>query len=91
GDAVYITEQGQQFTRQCAENPQLVPCLFEYVYFARPDSFIDKISVYNARLRMGQKLGAKIAKEWEDFQLVLVIAFPETSCDIALEFAHILI
>ncbi|MEX5486565.1 hypothetical protein IC611_16650 [Proteus mirabilis] len=75
GEAVYITEQGQLFTRQCAENPQLVPCLFEYVYFARPDSFIDKISVYNARLRMGQKLGAKIAKEWEDLQIDVVILF----------------
>ncbi|ENT8826223.1 amidophosphoribosyltransferase [Proteus mirabilis] len=90
GEAVYITEQGQLFTRQCAENPQLVPCLFEYVYFARPDSFIDKISVYNARLRMGQKLGAKIAKEWEDLQIDVVIPIPETSCDIALEIAHIL-
>lgn len=90
GEAVYITEQGQLFTRQCAENPQLVPCLFEYVYFARPDSFIDKISVYNARLRMGQKLGDKIAKEWEDLQIDVVIPIPETSCDIALEIAHIL-
>lgn len=90
GEAVYITEQGQLFTRQCAENPQLMPCLFEYVYFARPDSFIDKISVYNARLRMGQKLGAKIAKEWEDLQIDVVIPIPETSCDIALEIAHIL-
>ncbi|WP_275349183.1 amidophosphoribosyltransferase [Proteus mirabilis] len=90
GEAVYITEQGQLFTRQCAENPQLVPCLFEYVYFARPDSFIDKISVYNARLRMGQKLGAKIAKEWEELQIDVVIPIPETSCDIALEIAHIL-
>lgn len=90
GEAIYITEQGQLFTRQCAENPQLMPCLFEYVYFARPDSFIDKISVYNARLRMGQKLGAKIAKEWEDLQIDVVIPIPETSCDIALEIAHIL-
>ncbi|MEQ4923085.1 amidophosphoribosyltransferase [Proteus hauseri] len=90
GEAVYITEQGQLFTRQCAENPQLMPCLFEYVYFARPDSFIDKISVYNARLRMGQKLGAKIAKEWDDLQIDVVIPIPETSCDIALEIAHIL-
>ncbi|WP_193016187.1 amidophosphoribosyltransferase [Proteus sp. FME41] len=90
GEAVYITEQGQLFTRQCAENPQLMPCLFEYVYFARPDSFIDRISVYNARLRMGQKLGAKIAKEWEDLHIDVVIPIPETSCDIALEIAHIL-
>ena len=90
GEAVYVTEDGKLFTRQCAENPQLTPCIFEYVYFARQDSFIDKISVYNARLRMGQKLGAKIAREWEDLHLDVVIPIPETSCDIALEIAHIL-
>ncbi|WP_340621164.1 amidophosphoribosyltransferase [Xenorhabdus siamensis] len=90
GEAIYITEQGQLFTRQCAENPSLTPCLFEFVYFARPDSFIDKISVYNARLRMGRKLGEKIAREWEDLQIDVVIPVPETSCDVALEIAHIL-
>lgn len=57
GEAIYVTEKGQLFTRQCADNPKSNPCLFEYVYFARPDSFIDKISVYSARVRMGQKLG----------------------------------
>ncbi|KLU16758.1 MULTISPECIES: amidophosphoribosyltransferase [Xenorhabdus] len=90
GEAIYITENGQLFTRQCAENPSLTPCLFEFVYFARPDSFIDKISVYNARLRMGRTLGEKIAREWEDLQIDVVIPVPETSCDIALEIAHIL-
>ncbi|XBS68651.1 amidophosphoribosyltransferase [Acerihabitans sp. KWT182] len=90
GEAVYITEKGQLFTRQCAENPQSHPCLFEYVYFARPDSFIDKVSVYSARVRMGQKLGEKIAREWEDLDIDVVIPIPETSCDIALEIARIL-
>ncbi|KAA8730468.1 MAG: amidophosphoribosyltransferase [Ewingella americana] len=90
GEAVYITEKGQLFTRLCAENPQYNPCLFEYVYFARPDSFIDKISVYSARVRMGEKLGAKIAREWEDLDIDVVIPIPETSCDIALEIARIL-
>lgn len=90
GEAIYITESGQLFTRQCAENPSLTPCLFEFVYFARPDSFIDKVSVYNARLRMGRKLGEKIAREWEDLHIDVVIPVPETSCDIALEIAHIL-
>ena len=60
GEAIYITEEGQLFTRQCADNPVSNPCLFEYVYFARPDSFIDKISVYSARVNMGTKLGEKI-------------------------------
>ncbi len=90
GEAVYITEKGQLFTRQCAENPKYNPCLFEYVYFARPDSFMDKISVYSARVRMGQKLGTKIAKQWEDMDIDVVIPIPETSCDIALEIARIL-
>lgn len=90
GEAVYITEKGQLFTRQCAENPQNHPCLFEYVYFARPDSFIDKISVYSARVRMGQMLGEKIAREWDDLDIDVVIPIPETSCDIALEIARIL-
>ncbi|CAI0949193.1 Amidophosphoribosyltransferase [Serratia grimesii] len=90
GEAVYITNKGQLFTRQCAENPKTNPCLFEYVYFARPDSFMDKISVYSARVRMGQKLGEKIAREWEDLDIDVVIPIPETSCDIALEIARIL-
>ncbi|WP_074012223.1 amidophosphoribosyltransferase [Candidatus Sodalis sp. SoCistrobi] len=90
GEAVYVTEKGQLFTRQCAENPRHHPCLFEYVYFARPDSFIDKISVYSARVRMGQMLGEKIAREWEDLDIDVVIPIPETSCDIALEIARIL-
>lgn len=90
GEAVYITEKGQLYTRQCADNPVSNPCLFEYVYFARPDSFIDKISVYSARVNMGTKLGEKIAREWEDLDIDVVIPIPETSCDIALEIARIL-
>ncbi|WP_417614729.1 amidophosphoribosyltransferase [Oceanisphaera sp.] len=88
GEAVYITQQGELFTQQCAAEPQHHSCIFEYVYFARPDSFIDKVSVYGARARMGQKLGAKIAREWEDLDIDVVIPIPETSCDIALEIAH---
>ncbi|WP_029687434.1 amidophosphoribosyltransferase [Tatumella saanichensis] len=90
GEAVYITEKGQLSTRQCAEHPKYHPCLFEYVYFARPDSFLDKISVYSARVRMGTKLGEKIAREWEDLDIDVVIPIPETSTDIALEIARIL-
>lgn len=65
-------------------------CIFEYVYFARPDSCIDKVSVYAARLNMGRKLGQKIAREWEDLDVDVVIPIPETSCDVALEIAHTL-
>ena len=88
GEAVYITEQNELFTEQCAAEPEHNSCIFEYVYFARPDSFIDKVSVYAARVRMGQKLGAKIAREWEELNIDVVIPIPETSCDIALEIAH---
>lgn len=88
GEAVYMTEQGELFTQQCSAHPQHHSCIFEYVYFARPDSFIDKVSVYGARVRMGQKLGAKIAREWEDLDIDVVIPIPETSCDIALEIAQ---
>lgn len=90
GEVIYITEHGQLFTHQCAKNPKLVPCLFEFVYLARPDSFIDKISVNKARFRMGQKLGAKIAREWQNLKIDVVIPIPETSCDSALEIAYIL-
>ncbi|WP_028024838.1 amidophosphoribosyltransferase [Enterovibrio calviensis] len=88
GEAVYITFDGQLFTRQCSDTPSLSPCIFEFVYFARPDSFIDKISVYAARINMGKKLGAKIRREWDDLDIDVVIPIPETSCDIALEIAQ---
>lgn len=87
GEAVYVTEDGQLFTQQCAENAAHNPCIFEYVYFARPDSIIDKISVYGARVNMGTKLGEKIAREWDDLDIDVVIPIPETSCDTALQIA----
>lgn len=90
GEAVYAPFEGGLFTEQCAESPQLNPCIFEFVYFSRPDSFIDKISVYSARLAMGKKLGAKIKREWDDLDIDVVIPIPETSCDIALEIAQII-
>lgn len=88
GEAIYVTEDGQLFTHQCAENPSYSPCIFEFVYFARPDSTIDKISVYGSRVEMGVKLGEKIRREWEDLDIDVVIPIPETSCDIALQIAH---
>jgi len=88
GEAIYFTEDGQIHSQQCAENPTFNPCIFEYVYFARPDSAIDKISVYGSRVEMGKKLGDKIAKEWEDIDIDVVIPIPETSCDTALEIAR---
>ena len=80
--------KGELSTKQCAHNPDHCPCIFEYVYFARPDSFIDKVSVYAARVHMGQKLGDKIARDWKDLDIDVGYPDPETSCDIALEIAQ---
>ncbi|MDN3697904.1 MULTISPECIES: amidophosphoribosyltransferase [Vibrio] len=88
GEAIYVAFDGQLFTKQCADNPQLNPCIFEFVYFARPDSFIDKISVYSARVEMGKKLGERIKDEFSHLDIDVVIPIPETSCDIALQIAQ---
>lgn len=88
GEAIYITDDGKLFTQQCAENPVHVPCIFEFVYFARPDSFIDGISVYASRVNMGKKLGQKIAQQWAELDIDVVIPIPETSIDIALQIAQ---
>ena len=85
GEAVYITEDRQLFTQQCAEKTSLTPCIFEYVYLARPDSTLSGVSVYQARLEMGRKLGAKIKREWADIEIDAIIPIPETSNDIALQ------
>lgn len=90
GEAIYVTFDGQLFAQQCANNPILSPCIFEYVYFARPDSYIDGVSVYAARVHMGERLGEKIAREWQDLDIDVVIPIPETSNDIALRIAHCL-
>jgi amidophosphoribosyltransferase len=90
GEAIYISEDGELYSRQCADNPQHCPCIFEYVYFARPDSFIDKISVYASRVNMGRKLGEKVKRDYADLDIDVVIPIPETSCDIALEMANVL-
>ncbi|TNG94583.1 amidophosphoribosyltransferase [Pasteurellaceae bacterium USgator11] len=88
GEAIYVTFDGQFYSEQCAANPDLCPCIFEYVYFARPDSCIDGVSVYAARVHMGERLGKKIAKEWQGLDIDVVIPIPETSTDIALRIAR---
>jgi amidophosphoribosyltransferase len=87
GEAVYITPEGQLHTRQCAEHPQLSPCIFEYVYLARPDSLMDGVSVYKARLRMGEKLAEKILRERPEHDIDVVIPIPDTSRTSAQELA----
>ncbi len=90
GEAIYVNQEGELFTKQCAKNPVCTPCIFEFVYFARPDSFIDGISVYASRVNMGTKLGEKIAKEWSHLDIDVVIPIPETSMDVALQIANTL-
>ncbi|MBF79514.1 amidophosphoribosyltransferase [Idiomarina sp.] len=90
GEAIYITNDGKLYSRQCADKPMHCPCIFEYVYFARPDSFIDGISVYASRVNMGRKLGEKLKRDYADLDIDVVIPIPETSCDIALEIANVM-
>ncbi|CUS42715.1 Amidophosphoribosyltransferase [hydrothermal vent metagenome] len=88
GEAIVITEDGQLFTQQCAEHTELTPCIFEQVYFARPDSIIDGVAVYKARLRMGEKLAEKILRQYPDHDIDVVIPIPDTSRSSALELAN---
>lgn len=79
GEAVLVTLDGKLHKRQCAANPIYSPCIFEHVYLARPDSVIDDIYVYKARLRMGVKLAEKILREWPEHDIDVVIPIPDTS------------
>ena len=87
GEGVYISFDGVFHSRQCHPNAQLVPCIFEQVYFARPDSIIDGISVYEARLKMGEYLAKKVAREVADLDIDVVIPIPDTSRASALQLA----
>jgi len=87
GEAVYIDVDGNMHTRQCAKETSLSPCIFEYVYLARPDSIIDNVSVYKSRLRMGEKLAKKILREREKHDIDVVIPIPDTSRTSAMEVA----
>ncbi len=88
GEAVIIDRKGDVHTRQCAENINHSPCIFEFVYFARPDSVIDNISVYKSRLRMGEKLADNIERNWSDEKIDVVIPIPDTSRVAALQLAY---
>ncbi|MEM7284333.1 MAG: amidophosphoribosyltransferase, partial [Pseudomonadota bacterium] len=79
GEAIYIETNGQFHASQCTAVAKHAPCIFEYVYFARPDSIIDGVSVYKVRLRMGEQLAEKIKREWPDHDIDLVIPIPDTS------------
>ena len=90
GEAVFIDMQGQVHSQQCADNPQLNPCIFEFVYLARPDSVLDNISVYQARLNMGATLAKRVVSTVPPSEIDVVIPIPESSRPSATEQAHLL-
>ncbi len=88
GEAVFFGLDDKMHTRECADKATLSPCIFEYVYLARPDSIIDDVSVYKARLRMGDKLAKKIQRVCPDYDIDVVIPIPDTSRTSALQLAN---
>ena len=88
GEAVFFGLDDTMHARECADKVTLSPCLFEYVYLARPDSIIDDVSVYKARLRMGDKLANKIQRVCPDYDIDVVIPIPDTSRTSALQLAN---
>jgi len=90
GEAVFITADGELHTHQCTDHRASTPCIFEYVYLARPDSIIDSISVYKARLRMGESLAEKILRLYPDHDIDVVIPIPDSSRPSALPLSYTL-
>ncbi len=87
GEAVFIDLDGQLHTQQCADNPVLTPCIFEYVYLARPDSCIEGVPVYEARLRKGDYLAEKIRRVVKDGDIDVVMPIPDSSRPAAMQVA----
>ncbi|MEW8155441.1 MAG: amidophosphoribosyltransferase, partial [Candidatus Thiodiazotropha endolucinida] len=88
GEAIFISKEGQLHSQMCAAHTVKSPCIFEFVYFARPDSIIDNVFVHKARSRMGKKLARKIMREWPDHDIDVVIPIPDTSRTAALTLAN---
>lgn len=88
GETIYIDESGVLHSRDFDGETKHTPCIFEFVYFARPDSIIDNLSVYKARLRMGEQLAGQIVREWPDHDIDVVIPIPDTSRTAAVQVAH---
>ena len=88
GEAIFIDREGRFHSRQCALNPSRNPCIFEFVYLARPDSLLDGISVYETRLRMGESLAEKIRREWGELDIDVVIPIPDSSRPAAMQLAN---
>jgi len=87
GEAIFIDLDGRFASRQCADNPQLSPCIFEYVYFARPDSLMDGVSVYGSRLRMGEYLADKVARNLRLGEVDVVMPIPDSARPAAMQLA----
>ena len=87
GEAVFIDKNGEFFSQQCSDKPKKRPCIFEYVYFSRPDSKIDEISVYKARMRMGTKLASQIKDLRPNHDIDVVIPIPDSSVTAAHQLA----
>ena len=90
GEAVYIDLAAQVHTHQCAQAPRLTPCIFEYVYLARPDSVLDGISVYQARLNLGETLAQRVVSTVPPNEIDVIIPIPESSRPSATQLAHLL-
>ncbi len=90
GEAVFVQLDGTVHTRQCAQQPRLYPCVFEYVYLARPDSIMDGISVYQARLNMGETLAKRVVSTVPPSQIDAIIPIPESSRPSAMQLAQLL-
>ncbi|HVE52031.1 MAG TPA: amidophosphoribosyltransferase, partial [Ramlibacter sp.] len=90
GEAIFIDVQGQVHTQQCAQDPKLTPCIFEYVYLARPDSEMDGISVYQARLNLGETLAKRVISTVPPNEIDVVIPIPESSRPSAMQLAQLL-
>ena len=79
GEGIFISSSGQLMRRQCAEHTRLMPCIFEHVYFARPDSMIDGVSVYKTRMRQGERLARKVLRLRPEHDIDVVVPIPDTS------------
>ncbi len=90
GEAIFIDLQGNLHSHQCADNPKLFPCIFEFVYLARPDSVMDGISVYQARLNLGETLAKRVISTLPPSDIDVIIPIPESSRPSATQLAHLL-
>lgn len=90
GEAVFVDLQGKIQSQQCAEKPSLNPCIFEFVYLARPDSVMDGISVYQARLNLGETLAKRVVSTVPPSEIDVVIPIPESSRPSAMQLAQLL-